>query len=220
MVGAFLAYKIHFCTYYTYCTVNLQIPNILFVQLSKSEVKNRTKYEKKQIHNWPCILECRYCSNLYLSLDLNSIGWDLCLGVLCVDPTISLTWSGLNLYLQSFGIHPRSWTCSQLKLNLPFLPNASTSGGWQINFIIMSVFLISVMWYQLNLPLLSLTWTLLPWIWKILKSTLYLGITHLLVWSLTNTRSTTVMSGLVTGCCPSMTHSLAILRLCICVWKI
>ena len=115
---------------------------------------------------------------------------------------------------------PRSLTHSGSKLNLPVLPNVSTSGSWQINLVTMSVFLISEMWYQVNLPLSSLTSALLPWTQTTLKSTLYFGMKHLLVWSLTNTRSPTSIFGFFTGCWPSITLSRAILRLWICVWKI
>ena len=76
------------------------------------------------------------------------------------------------------------------------------------------------MWYQQSFLLLSFTSTLLTSIQTTQKSTLYLGIKHLLVWSLTKTRSPTVIPGFVTGSWPSITHSLAILRLCIWVWKI
>ena len=79
----------------------------------------------------------------------------------------------------------------RIKTEPTCLPNASTSGSWHINLVTMSVFLISEMWYQLNLPLLSVSSTLLPWIQTTLKSTLYLGMKHLLVWSLTSTRSPT-----------------------------
>ena len=75
------------------------------------------------------------------------------------------------------------------------------------------------MWYQQSSPLLSLTSTLLPSI-QTWKYTFYLGIKHLLVWSLIKTRSPTAISGFVMGCWPSVTCSLAILRLCIWVWKI
>ena len=111
----------------------------------------------------------------YLSLDLSFIWCDLCLGVSFTVSVAFFTWSRLNLYVQSLGTQPRSFTHSGSKLSLPVLPNASTSGRWHINLVTMSVFLISEMWYQFSLPLLSLTSALLPWTRTTLKSTLYFG---------------------------------------------
>ena len=87
----------------------------------------------------------------------------------------------INIKFQLSGVQPRSWTCSESKVSLPFLPKPSKLGNWHTNFVTMSDFFTSEIWYQHNFLLLSLTSTLLPSTLKTQKFTMYLGKKHLLV---------------------------------------
>ena len=153
----------------------------------------------------------RLVSTEFTVLRLSCIGW-----LFCFSSGRSTTWEGSNLCFWSLTSQPRSLTLAGSKLSRPLLPNASWSGSWHISFVIMSVFLMSEMWWNDNFPWLSFTSTLLPSILTILKSILYLGMNVLHAWSLTRTRSPTARSVFGDGCV-SPTFSLS--AWCLASWR-